>query len=112
MSNEPKSEFAVGRLCPCADPENCTEDVPGYRCRKRSLSQVHQQDAAKALALLLAEVEAAGLGDANDYGWPTALKAARGVLGLPHPRREIEVVVVDRNERPATVHSSEEADRA
>jgi hypothetical protein len=22
------------RLCRCADPENCTERVPGYRCKK------------------------------------------------------------------------------
>lgn len=28
------SQTSEDRTCICADPENCTERVPGYRCKK------------------------------------------------------------------------------
>jgi hypothetical protein len=37
----------------------------------------------EALERLLREVEAAGLGHANDFGWPEALRAAREALSVP-----------------------------
>jgi chromosome segregation ATPase len=35
IAGTPDAEDLV-RYCPCADPENCTESVPGYVCRKTS----------------------------------------------------------------------------
>ena len=57
-----------------------TEDTLDDVCTADSIID-YAKKLENALTLLLKETELSGNGNATDYGWPNALKAAREALG-------------------------------
>lgn len=65
LEGKPTQKAMANRLCICSDPENCTQRIPGYRCKKDFMS-TSRTPTSKAKLYQLADPENDLFSDAMD----------------------------------------------